>query len=343
MRAHGVYRARSGITLLAVLQAYRMCHQGWWAAMRDTITQLAANAEDGLRASMLLSDYCFEYTNLVSTILTGAYLKEEALVAAQCARARIAVVGDLLRGVPPRTPESFELCHSAEIRDGRFMVVLVAKRMVPDSSAPFSAHERGALVRAIESALPRSQFGRLSRLPNWTKLVALVSNSTNSGERTARAIRSQMPEIVAAAGLSLRVGIGLEVRDIRSLPQSYSEAQSAIRILGEEQKVCQLANVRVDVYLRKTADATAQRLALPWAGALRAEKHARTLQAFADASLNIKECAHILDVHNNTIYHRLNRIHKLTGIDPRTYDGLTHLLTVLAIAPREPGTMPIAV
>jgi DNA-binding PucR family transcriptional regulator len=66
------------------------------------------------------------------------------------------------------------------------------------------------------------------------------------------------------------------------------------------------------------------------------------LHAFAEASLNIKECAHILDVHNNTIYHRLNRIEKLTGIDPRTYEGLTQLLTVLAIAPAEPATPSIA-
>jgi len=341
VRAHGVYRARGGIPLLAVLQAYRMGHQGCWTAMRDMITQLAANAEDSLRTSMLLSDYCIEYTDFVSTILTEAYLSEQALVAAQGGRASIAVVGDLLRGEPPRTPETLALCHGADISDGRSMVVLVAKRVALDNSSPISAHERGALVRAIESALPRPQFGRLVGF-ELDELVALISSSSSPGERAARAIRSQMPQILATTGPLLRVGIGLDVSEIRALPQSYSEALSAIQILGAEQHVSHLADVRVDAYLRNNADATAQRLASPWAGILRAEKYARTLHAFAEASLNIKECAHILDVHNNTIYHRLNRIEKLTGIDPRTYEGLTQLLTVLAIAPAEPATPSIA-
>jgi sugar diacid utilization regulator len=341
VRAHGVYRARSGIPLLAVLQAYRMGHQGCWGAMRDMIIQLAANAEDGLRTSMLLSDYCIEYTDLVSTTLTEAYLSEQALVAAQSARTSIAVVGDLLRGEAPRTPETRALCQSADIGDGRSMVVLVAKRVPLGNSAPFSAHQRGALVRAVESALPRSQFGRLVDL-GLDELVAVVSSSPSPGVRTAHAIRAQMSEILAATGPSLRAGIGLDVCDIRALPQSYTEALSAIRILGAHHNVCHLADVRVDAYLRSSADATAQRLASPWAGALRAEKHSRTLQAFADASLNIKECAHILDVHNNTIYHRLNRIEELTGVDPRTYEGLTHLLTVLAIAPSELPTPSVA-
>ncbi|MDB6160584.1 MAG: PucR C-terminal helix-turn-helix domain [Gammaproteobacteria bacterium] len=32
--------------------------------------------------------------------------------------------------------------------------------------------------------------------------------------------------------------------------------------------------------------------------------------------------ARALGVHNNTIYHRLNRVQTLTGLDPRTYRGL---------------------
>jgi sugar diacid utilization regulator len=42
-----------------------------------------------------------------------------------------------------------------------------------------------------------------------------------------------------------------------------------------------------------------------------------------------------LGVHGNPIYHRLNRIHRLMGIDPGTYSGASALTTALSVsAPR---------
>ena len=57
----------------------------------------------------------------------------------------------------------------------------------------------------------------------------------------------------------------------------------------------------------------------------------RTIRAFADCSLNVKETARRLGVHANTVYFRLNRIHKLTGIDPRTFSGTSVLVTSLRL------------
>jgi sugar diacid utilization regulator len=37
-------------------------------------------------------------------------------------------------------------------------------------------------------------------------------------------------------------------------------------------------------------------------------------------------------VHNNTVRHRLNRLHSLTGANPRTYGGLSTLVTAITIA-----------
>jgi DNA-binding PucR family transcriptional regulator len=57
----------------------------------------------------------------------------------------------------------------------------------------------------------------------------------------------------------------------------------------------------------------------------------RTIRAFADASLNVKQTARRLGVHTNTVYFRLNRIHQLTGIDPRTFSGVSLLVTALRL------------
>lgn len=63
----------------------------------------------------------------------------------------------------------------------------------------------------------------------------------------------------------------------------------------------------------------------------RSRELSRTLHAFADCSLNVKQSARQLGVHANTVYFRLNRINKLTGIDPRTFSGALLLLTALRL------------
>lgn len=100
--------------------------------------------------------------------------------------------------------------------------------------------------------------------------------------------------------------------------------------------IAHLAEIELGLYLSRTADSTARRL-VPRSIDLLVEdglegEPARTLRAFAEASLNVKLCANRLGVHVNTIYNRLNRVRRLTGIDPRTYSDVLSLTTALSIA-----------
>ena len=52
----------------------------------------------------------------------------------------------------------------------------------------------------------------------------------------------------------------------------------------------------------------------------------KTLQALADANMNVQGAARDLRVHPNTIYARTQRINDLTGLDAHRYHDLTHLL-----------------
>jgi hypothetical protein len=55
----------------------------------------------------------------------------------------------------------------------------------------------------------------------------------------------------------------------------------------------------------------------------------RTLLAFAAAKLNVKACARDLGVHANTVYHRLNRVRQLSGLDPREFAALSTIIAAL--------------
>lgn len=54
-----------------------------------------------------------------------------------------------------------------------------------------------------------------------------------------------------------------------------------------------------------------------------------TILVFATADLNVKPCARQLHVHTKTIYHRLNRVHEPTGLDPRNFAALLQVVTAL--------------
>ena len=68
----------------------------------------------------------------------------------------------------------------------------------------------------------------------------------------------------------------------------------------------------------------------------------RAPSATSPTAISTSSYARRLYLHTNTVYFRLNRIRELTGIDPRSYSGLSLLLTTLRIldghAPKERNT-----
>jgi carbohydrate diacid regulator len=128
---------------------------------------------------------------------------------------------------------------------------------------------------------------------------------------------------------SVQIGVGLDVREIAELARSYSEAVVATQLRGARTAIRHLLEVDVNEYFRQTADPTARRLISRLPDEVLAEPLRTTLWSFAAANLNVKECARQLDVHTNTVYYRLNRVQRLTGLDPRNFAALSQIMTAL--------------
>ena len=98
------------------------------------------------------------------------------------------------------------------------------------------------------------------------------------------------------------------------------------------------SDIDLPEYLLRRADDAAFRLIPEWArhfgpdGDGQSRELARTVRAFADSNFKVKQSAQRLGVHTNTVYFRLNRIKKLTGVDARTYAGTSLLLTALRLS-----------
>jgi sugar diacid utilization regulator len=52
---------------------------------------------------------------------------------------------------------------------------------------------------------------------------------------------------------------------------------------------------------------------------------------FADCNFYVKSTAQALGVHTNTVYFRLNRLKKISDLDPRSYAGTSTILTALRL------------
>jgi sugar diacid utilization regulator len=133
------------------------------------------------------------------------------------------------------------------------------------------------------------------------------------------------------------VGASLDTVEIARLPESLEEARLALEFASGTQPLMHFSDIDLPEFLIRRADRAALRLIPEWTRYLtpadggQSGELSRTIRAFADCSLNVKQTGRQLGVHTNTVYFRLNRIHKLTGIDPRTFSGASLLLTALRL------------
>ncbi len=123
------------------------------------------------------------------------------------------------------------------------------------------------------------------------------------------------------------IGIGTVAEHLRSLADSYKEAQTAIDVgkvfdteksiinyenLGIGRLIYQLPTTLCDIFLtevfkKNTIDSLDQETLF-------------TINKFFENNLNVSETSRKLFVHRNTLVYRLEKIKKLTGLDLRQFD-----------------------
>jgi hypothetical protein len=344
VRGHAIFRSRRQFPLAASLQLYRQAHKGYWAVMRETALEFAPSKDEAIKSLLTLSDFLNEYFDVLASTLTDAYVAEEKLQLAQRARTQLALIEDLLRGLHPRDAEARETCVRSGIRLGSRMAVAVARPLHP---AEAGEDDTGAaladLLGFIERALPSEAFGRLVDIRNG-EVTAIVSSDGDPAKGLALTLARSGLEGRFVNGSAAGAGISLEAAEIARLPQAHEEARLALDFTGAHRPVVHFADIDLMEFLVRRPDAAAFRLIPDWAERFRraddqkAGGLSRTVQTFADCSFNVKQTAQKLGLHTNSIYFRLNSIAKLTGIDPRSYAGVSLLLTTLRLM----GTGPRA-
>ena len=237
---------------------------------------------------------------------------------------------DLLRGREPKGAEARRLAILCGLQSCAPMAVAVARALQSGNGKQIDLYvTRRSLVRLVHEVLPSAVFGKLVAIRN-DEVHVIVSSAAETGRGFLKALRRQGFGRRASNGLAAGVGVSLDTVEVAGLPVSLEEARAALEFSSAAQPLTHFTDIDLPEFLIRRADKTALRLVPDWTQRVAGDL-AKTIRAFAECSLNVKQTARRLGVHTNTVYFRLNRIHKLTVVDPRTFAGTSLLLTSLRL------------
>ena len=329
-RENGRQRARSGVPLTAVMEAYRVAARFLWECLAETAVRSDVPAEVTVRAAsemwLVLDTFTQHMAEGYREELTSQVLSHE--------QERSALVEALLEGRLTDTT----LWEAAQILrippEGPYVVVAA---QVPEIG-------RHALPRA-EEALRAIGVASAWRLLHDVQVGIARLPGGGPGSHAGAAV-DRLADVLGSAGEG-RVGVSPPYDDLRDTPRSLRLARIALRGAFEGQRVTlfdrdplAVAAVGAPEVMRRVADGILGALDRIPAGQRALLLH--TFGAWLDSGGSADTAAGLLFCHPNTVRHRLRRLEEHTGrslTDPR---GITELSLAFetdrrATAPRPPG------
>jgi hypothetical protein len=336
VRTHAAWRARHQVPLIASLHAYRLAHRAYSEIAREAVLR-HRKTEAVIQSLTVLSDFWMQFFDFVGAVLAEAHAVEDGLIVAQGTRRYVNLIDDLLRGTEPRDAEAQRLCALCGIRPASPIAVAVA-RLHHGGNDDRIDHQvtLRSLVRLIDQVLPSATFGRLVDIRN-DEVTVIACSETATARDLLQTLRKSGFAKRAGNGRSVRLGASADVLDIAGLPQAIEEARMAVEFANAARPLMHFSDIDLQEFVIRRSDGAAARLIPEWIRQLnvieddQSRELVRTIRTFADCSLNVKQTARRLDVHTNTVYFRLNRIGKFSGVNPRTYSGISTLLTAFRL------------
>jgi PucR C-terminal helix-turn-helix domain/GGDEF-like domain len=335
VRAHAQWRARHHVPLVASLHAYRIAHRTYSEISQDALGQ-HGTPKDIVGAQRVLSEFWIEFFDHVGHVLADAHAAEDALTVARETRSYVRLMNDLLRGVQPAELELQRLCALRGIRPGAPLAVVVARPLRLDGDHVDREVSLRSLARLLEQALSPTIFGTLIDV-NDSQVTAIACSDDDTSRNLVQALRRAGFARRATNGRPAGIGISMDIAEVARLPEALEEAQIAIEFATAKQPLMRFSDIHLPDLLVRRADQIAVRLIPAWARQLNSAKDRqsrdliRTTRVFADCNFNVKQTARELGVHTNTVYFRLNRVKKISSVDPRTYAGASAILMALRV------------
>jgi PucR C-terminal helix-turn-helix domain/GGDEF-like domain len=326
IRGAAMRRAEIGFALEDYLAAFRVGQ----LTLFDAMVATAAETPEGREAALTLAAPLIRLINFASTHAGQGYVEYRQLAIAEADRERRDLLELLLAGELPARGPLQALAKDHGIAADSQMLIATAAAVGPRSSTETIQAASVAFARAGlgENALIVLRQGEIAAVP-------VLRAGGTVAELCARI--GAVQERLEAVGTPLAVGVSTIADGVGDLGRAYLEARAARECLDGRPGVVATPQLTPFRYLVLHADATAHRLVDVRLSAFLDEDLSRggvlsaTVEAFADADLNLRATAERLHVHPNTAQYRLRRIEERTGRNPRRIADLVDLLVAIAL------------
>lgn len=332
--AHARRRAEQHFPLETTLHAYRCGHKVYLGWLRDAILTASSSAEHAQHDMVAIADFALEYTDAISSVFASAYLSQTRLLASVAVDRRTELINILLEGSDESDRRVTAILREAGFLDRRQSFCIALAQSV-DPQEMLNPSRARRLANAVDAVFGTTSARRLVDVRD-NKVVVIYSDLHRSSGWTApqSGVLARFLTCLNLVGVAALIGVGSEVRATSQIPRAFSEARLALEFASTKKRVLSIAEISmVDIVLRLAGERLPQ--ALPaWASDFYQADHrsrqalGNTLRAYASADMNIQQAAAALAIHPNTIYSRFQRIHHITGLDPRSFAALVDLLVV---------------
>lgn len=334
VEAHASRRATEHFPLEAVLHAYRCGHKVFAHWIREASLQ-ASTQENSRQIVADIADFAIDYTDAVSTVATSHYVAQVRLSAEVAGDKRSRLLSILLDGYDESDGRVAKILGDAGYLAQRQAFCVTLAQSVDPGEMLNPARAR-RLADSIDQVLEKSALQRLIDLRDNTVVIVFSRVQRASGWTEPRAsLAQQVADQLATVGNAALIGVSKDVLSTSQIPVAHQQAKLALQLANVAHRVKRYGDIPLPQILLHLVADNLQPLLPDWTGSfLKADAKAAgalfaTLQAYAHTNMNLQKAALHLAVHPNTLYARLQRIADITGVDAKSYRGLTELLLVI--------------
>lgn len=337
VRQHAERRAEQRFPLEALLHTYRSVHRPLFEWLRDAAVENADETAHIRRVVAAAADFAIECTDLVSTTATSSYVAFTRRLAEAEGDRRAELLKLLLLGYDESDPRAAQLLRRSGYLAQRQSYCVVAARSVnPEEMRNAARAQR--MADAIGKILARTAMKTLIGIRDDV-VIAVVSGTRRQSGWTApqTVIADRLYAPLRLVGPAALIGMSNDVPATSYIPRAATEALCALEFASVAERVKPYSTVslrqRLVAIAREDTRATLPAWLHEFHSADTRGRLAATLQAYADADMNVQKTAKALNVHPNTIYARAQRIEDITGKSLLSYNDLTELLLAIECGP----------
>ena len=334
VRAHAQRRAEQKFPLDTLLHAYRCIHRILLRRVRDLALETADDAAHVRRVVAAVSDFALEYTGAAAALTTSEYVLHTRRLAEAEGDRRTELLNLLLGGYDESDTRAAQaLRRSGYLAQRQSFCVVVARSVDPREMENVARAQR--MVESLIAALQGLAVRSLACVRD--NLVTVVVSGTRrlSGWTAAQSLLAErIYTPLRQVGPAALIGLSNDAPSTSHIPRALAEAKLALDFASVSDRVMPYSRIPFRRVMVQLAREQIGKSLPAWTAAfLEANRKSRhslvaTLQAYADADMNVLRTAEALSVHPNTIYARMQRIRAVSGKDALAYHDLTELLLV---------------